>query len=95
MFDFNCAQFIFKILNTEQYPNHKLKILQNQVNHDHNTRNRALLRPPFERLKKFMTSFFNHGIRIWNTLSDFVKNSKTIKSFKIKIKRKWLLHNSL
>ena len=94
LFDFNCAQFIFKILNTEQYPNHKLKILQNQVNHDHNTRNRALLRPPFERLKKFMTSFFNHGIRVWNTLSDFVKNSKTIKTFKIKMKN-WLLHNSL
>ena len=24
MFDFNCAQFIFKILNTGQYPNYKL-----------------------------------------------------------------------
>ena len=93
LFDSNCAQFIFKILNTGQYPKYKQKLLQNKVNHRYNTRNHALLRPPFERLKRFMTSFFNSGIRIWNSLSEFVKNSKTIREFKIKIKN-WLLYNS-
>ena len=93
MFDFKCAQFIFKIMNTEHYPNYKLKLLQNEVNHNYNTRNRALLRPPFERLERFMHSFFNNGIRVWNILTDFVKDSKTIRTFKIKMKN-WLLHNS-
>ena len=93
LFDLNCAKFIFKIFNTEQYPVYKLKLLQSQVNHNYNTRHRALLRPPFERLKKFMISFFNNGIRMWNSLSDFVKNSKKINEFKIKMKN-WLLHNS-
>ena len=93
MFDFKCAQFIFKIMNTEHYPNYKLKLLQNEVNHNYNTRNRALLRPPFERLERFMHSFFNNGIRVWNILTDFVKDSKTIRTFKMKMKN-WLLHNS-
>ena len=93
MFDFNCAQFIFKILNTGKYPNYKLKLLQNEVSHNYNTRNCALLRPPFERLDRFMNSFFNNGIRVWNILSEFVKDSKTIRTFKIKMKN-WLIHNS-
>ena len=73
LFDLNCAKFIFKILNTEQYPIYKMKLLHSQANHNYNTRNSALLRPPFERLKRFMISFFNNGIRVWNSLSDFVK----------------------
>ena len=93
MFDFKCAQFIFKIRNTEQYPNFKLKLMQNEANHNYNTRNRALLRPPFERLERFMLSFFNNGIRVWNNLTEFVKDSKSIRTFKIKMKN-WLLHNS-
>ena len=93
LFDLNCAKFMFKIFNTEQYPIYKLKLLECQVNHDYNTRNSALLRPPFERLKRFMNSFFNNGIRVWNSLSDFVKYSKKMKEFKIKMKN-WLLYNS-
>ena len=87
------SQFIIKILNTGQYPNYKIKLLQNKVDHDYNTRNRTLLRPLFEQLKKFMTSFFNNGIRVWNIISEFVKMSKTIRAFKIKMKN-WLLHNT-
>ena len=93
LFDFNCAQFIFKILNTEQYPDYKLKLLQNQVGHDYNTRNRTLLRQPFERLKKFMNSFFNNGIRVWNNTSEFVKNSKSIRTLKIRMNN-WLFYNN-
>ena len=93
LFDFNCTQFIFKILYTGQYPDYKLKLLENQASHDHNTRNRTLLRPPFERLKKFMVSFFNNGIKVWNNISEFVKTSKSIRTFKIRMKN-WLLHNN-
>ena len=50
-------------------------------------------KPPFERLKKFMKSFFKNEIRMWNSLSDFVNNSKKINEFKTKMKI-WLLHNS-
>ena len=52
LFDFNCAQFIFKILNTNQYPVFKEKIMQSTVSHDHNTRSHTLIRAPFERLQK-------------------------------------------
>ena len=92
LFDLNCAKLIFKILNTEQYPIYKMKLLHSQANHNYNTRNSALLRPPFERLKRFMISFFNNGIRVWNSLSDFVKKSKKLGEFKVKIKN-WLLNN--
>ena len=92
LFDLNCAKFMFKILNTEQYPIYKMKLLHSQANHNYNTRNSAFLRPPFERLKRFMISFFNNGIRVWNSLSDFVKKSKKLGEFKVKIKN-WLLNN--
>ncbi len=78
LFDLNCAKFIFKILKTEQYPIYKMKLLHSQANHNYNTRNSALLRPPFERLKRFMISFFNNGIRVWNSLGDFVKKKYEI-----------------
>ena len=57
VFDLNCAKFIFKILNTEQYSVYKLKLLHSQVKHNYNTSHSALLRSPFERVKKFMIYF--------------------------------------
>ena len=94
LFNFNCAKFIFEILNTDKYQIYKQKLLQSQANHNYNTRNSALLRPPFERLKKFMISFFNNGVRVWNNLKDFVKNSRKIREFRIKMKN-WLLYNDI
>ena len=81
-------------MKTDKYQIYKHKLLQSKVNLNYNTRNSALLRPPFERLKKFMISFFNDGVRVWNNLSNFVKSSNKIKEFKIKIKN-WLLHNDI
>ena len=94
LFDLNCAKFIFEILKTDKYQIYKHKLLQSQVNHNYNTRNSALMRPPFECLKKIMIFFFNNGVRVLNNLSDFVKNSNKIKEFKMEIKN-WLLHNNI
>ena len=35
---------------------------------------------------KFKNSFMSHGIGIWNTLHDSIKNAKTILSFKAHLK---------
>ena len=73
LYDFNCTQFIFKILNTSQYPVFKERIIQSTVNHDHNTRNSNLIRTPFQRLQKCINSFFINGIKVYNSTSQFVK----------------------
>ena len=93
LFDFNCAQFIFKVLNTSQYPAFKEKIIQSTVNHDHNTRNSHLIRSPFQRLQKCINSFFINGIKVYNNTSQFVKNSRTINVFKVRMKN-WLFYGS-
>ena len=93
LFDFNCAQFIFKILKTNQYPVFKEKIMQSTVSHDHNTRSHTLIRAPFERLQKCMNSFFINGIKVFNNVSQFVKNSRTLNVFKVRMKN-WLFYCS-
>ena len=93
LFDFNCAQFVYKILNTNQFPVFKEKITHSAVTHGHNTRNHTLIRTPFERLQKCINSFFINGIKVYNNVSQFVKNSRTLISFKVRMKN-WLLHNN-
>ena len=94
LFDFNCAQFIFKVLNTDQYPVFKEKLIQSTINHDHNTRNRALIRTPYERLQKCLNSFFINGIKVYNNVSQFVKDSRTFIAFKVRMKN-WLLYGNV
>ena len=93
LFDFNCAQVVYKILNTNQFPVFKEKITHSAVTHGHNTRNHTLIRTPFERLQKCINSFFINGIKVYNNVSQFVKNSRTLISFKVRMKN-WLLHNN-
>ena len=93
LFDFSCAQFVYNILNTNQFPVFKEKITHSAVTHGHNTRNHTLIRTPFERLQKCINSFFINGIKVYNNVSQFVKNSRTLISFKVRMKN-WLLHNN-
>ena len=91
IYDFNCAKFIFNVLNTNKYPNFKEKLNITQTNHHYNTRGRALLRAPFERLQKCMNSYFINGIRVWNNVSEFVRKSKSIIILKVRLKN-WLFY---
>ena len=94
LFDLNCAQFIFKVLNTDQYPVFKEKLIHSTINHDHNTRNRALMRTPYERLQKCLNSFFINGIKVYNNVSQFVKDSRTFVAFKVRMKN-WLFYGNV
>ena len=93
LFDFNCAQFVFKVLNTNQFPVFKEKITYSAVTHGHNTRNHTLIRTPFERLQKCMNSFLINGIKVYNNVTQFVKNSRTLIAFRVRMNN-WLLHSN-
>ena len=88
----NCFIFMFKCLNSDNYPSHRNKILQNTASHNYATRNRELLYVPRERLDLCRKSFLNKGISLWNGISTETKSQKTLKSFKTAIKN-MLLEN--
>ena len=58
----------------------------NILQHDHNTRNQNLLRPPRFTTTLAMNSFLNQGPLIYNQVPLAVKQSMTITSFKRKLK---------
>ena len=88
----NCCIFMFKCLNTNNYPIHRNKTLQNTATHNYATRNRELFYVPRERLEICRKSFLNKGISLWNDISTEVKSEKALHSFKTAIKN-MLLEN--
>ena len=82
----NCYIYMFKCLNSNNYPIHKNKILENTATHSHATRYRELFYVPRERLELCRKSFLNKGISLWNELSTDAKSLKTLKTFKTTIK---------
>ena len=83
---FNCFIFMFKCLNSNNFPSHKNKILQNTATHSYATRHRELFYIPQERLEICRKSFLNKGLSLWNDLDTEIKNQKTLKPFKRAIK---------
>ena len=77
---------MFKCLNSNNYPIHKNKILENTATHNYATRYRELFYVPRERLELCRKSFLNKGISLWNELSTDAKSLKTLKTFKTTIK---------
>ena len=55
-------------------------------NHNHATRNRDLLLPPFNRLVSTSKSVYESGARIWNEIPSTVQNASSLPSFKHKLK---------
>ena len=92
IYDFNCAKFIYQCYNSNTYLYFKAKLLTNSSFHNYETRNRDLLRKPNVRLQKFMNSFLNNGIVMWNKLHDSIKESPTTLSFKTIVKA-FILNN--
>ncbi|CAL4149190.1 unnamed protein product, partial [Meganyctiphanes norvegica] len=82
IYDFNCAKFIYQCYNSNTYVYFKAKLLTNSSFHNYETRNKNSLRKPHVRLQKFMNSFLNNGIVMWNKLHDSIKESPTTLSFK-------------
>ena len=92
LFDYNCAQLMFKIMNTNQFPLFKEKLNNCSISHNYNTRTRATVTCPFSRLQQNINSFFINGIQIWNKVSAFVRNSRSLKVLKVRVKN-WLLYS--
>ena len=86
IYNLNCAKFIFCSSNKIKYTEFSEKIATNGSFHNYQTRSSKLLRKPYVRLQKFMNSFLNHGIEIWNVLPESIKNVKSLATFKRKAK---------
>ena len=77
LYKFNVACYIFKNQN----------ILSSfSRSHDHFTRNRNNLLPPFERLRSTTQSVVYNGIRIWNEIPENIIGCNTMDSFKYRYK---------
>ena len=82
VFELNCLKFIYKCIKTNQFPLLKRKLLCNSNVHNHNTRDKNLLRLPFVRLEMCKKSYFYRGILLWNRLDQIMKNCQSQNIFK-------------
>ena len=82
IYNLNCAKFTFCSLNKIKYSEFNEKLATNGSFHNYQTRSSKSLRKPYVRLQKFMNSFLNNGIEIWNFLPDYIKNVKLLTTFK-------------
>ena len=87
IYSYNCAKFIFLCYNNSNYNIFRQKLIQNNSVHRYETKSAHLLRKPFVRLEKFMKSFLNKGIDVWNSLPYDIKMVKSQVTFKIKVKK--------
>ena len=87
IYDLNCAKFTFCSLNNIKHTEFSKRLATNGSFHNYQTRSRRHLRTPYVRLQKFMNSFINNGIKIWNSLPGHIKNITTLPSFKNRAKQ--------
>ena len=78
VYDLNCTLFIYKCLNSNYFPEFRLKIQRNSEYHEYNTRGRNLFRNvEVVRLRICQRSFLNCGMHIWNSLIPEIKDSNS------------------
>ena len=87
VFDDNCLKFLYKCLKEDRFPTLRKRILDNNAHHNHETRYKSLLNPPYARLHICRKAYLSHSIFLWNNLESSVKESKSLNSFKFKIKQ--------
>ena len=78
---------MYQRYNNSNYLYFKNKLKRNNDVHNYNTRDSNLLRIPFTRLHKFTNSFLSKGIHMWNLIPERIKSSRSLDTFKIKVKR--------
>ena len=86
VFHLNCLQFLYKCLNNNSFPAIRQRILHHGSSHDHATRNKDLLKLPKERLEICKNACLYQSISLWNNLDTSIKESKSLLSFKYRIK---------
>ena len=86
IYNLNCAKFTFCSLNKLKFTEFTNRLVTNNSSHNYETRSGKNIKKPQERLLQFKNSFLNNGIEMWNLLPDYIKNVKTLQSFKKKTK---------
>ena len=84
---FHCQIFMYKIINLDKYPNFREEINAIQPAHSYNMRYSNLI-TPYCRSDVCKQSLLYQGIRAWNQLTNDVKTSSSLNSFKSKCKMK-------
>ena len=84
IYDFNCAKFIFCSFNNIKYAEFSSRLVTNDCFHKYKTRSANQFRKEYTTLQKFMYSFLNKGIEIWNSLPEYIKISKHSRHLKRK-----------
>ena len=88
IYDYNCLLFAFKCIICNLFPSHKKRISQCQTVHHYNTRRRENYRTDaMARLRICQRSFLFHGVRLWNSINESLKEVHTLSVFKEKIKQ--------
>ena len=84
---FTCIK-MFQILKTSSHAYFKEKFDANQTRHIYNTRASSAehLSIPRARINRCQKSFLINGVKCWNTLPVFIRNSDSMKIFKTKLR---------
>ena len=86
VFHLNCLKFLYKCLNENRFPFIKNRLMNVNSSHDHATRFRSHIVPPFERLEVCKKAYLCKSIHLWNNLNAEMKESKSLFNFKNKVK---------
>ena len=75
-------------MNSNYFPEFRIKIQRNSEYHEYNTRGRNLFRNvEIVRLRICQRSFLNYGMHIWNSLIPEIKDSNTFHKIKTAMKQ--------
>jgi hypothetical protein len=85
LYRLKCAEFMYKIMILNNYPDLKQFLLSACVQSVHQTRYCHRLRPTFPRVDVIKLSFWYRFISIWNNVPQDIKMSVNIRSFKNKL----------
>ena len=87
IFKENITVFIYQTLKAGQNKNISGSFVHHRDVHIHETRNRDDLVLPRTRKSRTQQGFLSRGIKIWNTLTDDIRNSNTAKQFRNRVKK--------
>jgi hypothetical protein len=85
LYNLKCAEFMYKIMILNNFPDIKIFLLTACVQSDHQTRYCDNLRPIFPRTDVIKLSYWYRFITIWNNVPQDIKISVNIKNFKNKL----------
>ena len=86
----NISVFFYKTIKMRQNPTIFQSFIHHSDIHVHATRNRGNLVLPRCRKARTQKGFFIRGIKVWNSLSQDIKDSKTVRQFKNNVRKTFL-----